>query len=543
MSSSKIKYLLLIAVLLFAFPLRANDETKTRIAILYSGYTAKLNEGYIPKVDDQITLWEIFLMQNKISYSVIHDKDLERGISDDFDLLILPSVYSISEKEFNSLKSFLNDGNSILNVGSKLSYDSDQNYKGLNFLNELLGVDLSEFTDKGQSLFQYPNQDLIFVDKNLKSSVLQISTKYPPIICNTESTFFNHVGYLETASESSSQTLLIYGKSGNGKFVNIGFNFDDVIGGENEQDIFKSIIINAIKWLDKIPAAYIKNFPNDFINASIVVIENNFGLKPGLIDNLSDNGIDPYILFTPEQKLDEVIKEKIKDEHFIIDLRNLFADSSENDWNQLNGIFDKVNEANKKIFNVLLSEKMLENKNLISFLDVNGVKVFLLNQNNSGLPEINNGKKILIPYFENNYNKTFENSINFFTYKSKINCEEKVDDKFVDDVLKSKSYKNWFCTFNQLKDWYELKNNITVSISDIVENNLSLTISNNNSDKVDDISFLINLPSKVNTKLLEVKSGNDQIEYSVDGLNQLNLRIDELGPRQLKKINISFNIN
>ena len=36
-------------------------------------------------------------MQNKIPYQVIYDEDLESGIANDFDILILPSVEIISK--------------------------------------------------------------------------------------------------------------------------------------------------------------------------------------------------------------------------------------------------------------------------------------------------------------------------------------------------------------------------------------------------------------------------------------------------------------
>lgn len=531
------KYLILFILLLFALPLKANDQLQPRIAILYSGFTEKINEEFIPKVIDQITYWEIFLMQNKIAYSVIYDKDLERGISEDFDILILPSVYAISEKELKSLKNFLDDGNSILNMGSKLSYDEDQNYKNLDYLFELLGIQFNEYNGKDLSLLQYLDQNPIFINQNIEKPIIQVSPKYQPLICNLKSNNFNHIGYLKTADETSLQTLLIYGKSGNGKFVNIGFNFSDITDGK---EIINPLIINSLKWLDKIPDVYIKNFPDDYNKATIVLLENNTGLKPELIDQLNANGIEPYLVFTPGEKLDDAITDKIKDDHFIADLRSSIFDSSEINVNKPSFLTDEINQLNKKIVAAFLSDQMISNYNLISILKGTGIKIFLFNQYFQAFPELTNDKDLFIPNYTAKTNENVESTINLITYKSKIDCETNIEKEFVDDVLKSKTYNNWYCTLNELKEWYELKSNITFSISDVTENNFDITISNNSVDRINGINLLVNLPANIKPELLDIKSGSGFIDYTIDGMNQLNLMINEVNPRQLKKINLSF---
>lgn len=540
MICNRVKYLFLFAVISFSISVKANDETQTRIAVLFSDYTAKLDEEFIPKVNNQITLWEIFLMQNKIPYSVIYDKDLEHNISDDYDILILPSVYSISERELNSLRQFLDNGKSILNMGSKLNYDEDQNYKGMNNLNKLFGVYFFEYKEKDLSLFQYLDQESIISDDNFKNPFIQISTKYPPIICNIESNNYKNIGYLKTVKENPLQTLITYGKSNKGKFVNFGFNLDDMIGSSSEQEIFNSLILNSLTWLDNTPDIYVKNYPNEYTTATIVLIQNNSGLEPGMIDNLKKNDIEPYLVITPDQVLDDDISTKINDDHFIVDLRNFIIDNSDTLDNLFAQITAKENLFNNKISAVLLSEQMMQNDHFISSLNKNGINIFLLNQYSPGYPDYLNNKNFIVPYFENDKEDIQPNGIKIFTFKSKFDCNENYAKNFVDNILKSQSYKNWFCSLNQLKDWYEIKSNVNVSISKIIENKLTITISNNNADQVDGINLLINLPAGINSELLKVDSGNNLVDYSVDDLNQLHLIINDLEPRQLKKINISF---
>ena len=89
------------------FTISSLSTAQVKIAVLYS----KLSEQHSPNnsqnIIEEITSWELFLMQNKIPYKVIYDDDLESGIEDEFDILILPSVELISKTEMEELKKFL----------------------------------------------------------------------------------------------------------------------------------------------------------------------------------------------------------------------------------------------------------------------------------------------------------------------------------------------------------------------------------------------------------------------------------------------------
>lgn len=543
MNSKKFRNLFIIAFFVFTLAVNAMEESQSRIAVLYSGYTAKINENFIPKAIEQITLWEIFLMQNKIPYSVIYDKDLENGLSDNFDIIILPSVYSISEREIRSLKKFLDDGNSILNVGSKLNYDDDQNYKGLENLNELFGIKISEFSDKELSLFQYINQNPIFTDGITENLTLQISTKIPPIISEVNSNSYELIGYVKTPKSKLIQTLLTYGKAGNGKFINIGFNFDDVIGGENEQKLFKTFILNSIKWLDKAPDIYVADFPDNFITGSLVIIEYKSGLNFDVIDKLKNYGIKPYFLISPQQSIDDDINTKIENDHLIVDLQNLILnDDSINTELFYSKIYDIKNKLNDRINFIMLSKKQVQNNDLISFLSENGVKTFLVNQYLSGKPYLLNGNNFVIPFNENNPGEIINGEINFFTFSLKNLCDENTLNDFVNHIIEKKVDNNWFCSLNHLKDWYVLKSNIKVSISEWMGNSITITLSNNNVTEVDDLNLTVNLPGKIKPQNLSIDSDYKFVDYSIDGLNQLKLRISEIGPKQLNKVTISFHL-
>ena len=191
----KISFSIVIVVLTVFGGVSASAQTK--IAILYSGYTEKFTDNNSPKVIDQITIWELFLMEEKIPYVVIYDRDLESGISDDFDILILPSVNSISLEELKSMKEFLDEGKSILSVGSKLSLDENGVFNGSGNLNELFGIKSEEYIGEQLSFFNHLNFNPIFYNNNKFDGVLQISTKNLPMICDIQTLKNPLLGYMK----------------------------------------------------------------------------------------------------------------------------------------------------------------------------------------------------------------------------------------------------------------------------------------------------------------------------------------------------------
>ena len=110
-------------IILFGIIIPQNPGyAQQKIAILYSDLSEKIGDINSNKVIDVITVWELFLMQENIPYSVIYDDDLESGIEGEYEILILPSVNIISNEQFEQLNNFLSSGNSIICSGSKLLF-------------------------------------------------------------------------------------------------------------------------------------------------------------------------------------------------------------------------------------------------------------------------------------------------------------------------------------------------------------------------------------------------------------------------------------
>ncbi|MFZ2322172.1 MAG: hypothetical protein WAV89_00605 [Ignavibacteriaceae bacterium] len=535
----KISFSIVIVVLTVFGGVSASAQTK--MAILYSGYTEKFTDNNSPKVINQITIWELFLMEEKIPYAVIYDRDLESGISDDFDILILPSVNSISLGELKSMKEFLKEGKSILSVGSKLSLDENGIFNGFENLNELFEIKCEEYIGEQPSFFNYLNFNPIFYNNNKFDGILQISTKNLPMICDIQTLTNTSLGYIKINAYNNYQTSIVYGLQGNGKFVWTGFNIDDVVGGKNDVEEYKNIIVNSLNWLDKKPDLYLGDYPPGKNSSTIIMIRNNYGLTPELIDKLNQDGVEPCLVIAPEQKISDKIKTKIKQENYILDLSNIFISEDESEQKYVDELI-KINEGLEfPIKTVLIPKSLTDNKAALNSLNDAGINIFLFPNNASGMPALENNKFIILPYYFDDQNEYDTGGVNFITYNSKIDCDRNTEDDFLIKISKIESSDSWVTTLSSLRDWWVSRKNISASIFTAGENSANLVISNNNLQEIDNLELIINWSYQYNINQLVINYGNEIIDYSASETGEINLLIEKLGARQTKRINMVFN--
>ncbi len=535
---SKIFSLILIST---ASILVGTTAAQTRIAVLYSGYTEMFSDNRSPKVIDEITLWELFLMQEKIPYEVIYDRDLESDITDDFDILILPSVSAISSEESESIKDFLYDGKSILIVGSKLSMDDNRIYFGFDNLKQLFGIQSAEYPGKDFSFPHHLNFNPMFNNDPKFDGLLQISTKYLPLICDIQTLKNPSLGYFKIKGYNEYQTSMIYGLQGNGKFVWIGFNMDDVVGGKSDTEKFKHLIINSINWLDKKPDVWISNFPTGKNSSTIITVENNYGLNPELIDKLNQDDIEPYLIISPAQKIAEKVKTRFKEENLILDLSNLFTNEDGSVQNFVDELikFDKVLGVTFKT--VIIPESLIKDNVTLNSMSDAGVDVFLFSSNYAGLPSVINNKFFIIPFCAENQDNYDLGAVSFLTYKSRTTCDGNPEEDFLKKVFEAKSSNSWIVTLDSLKDWWMRKNNISASIEYDQTNRASLIVANNNLQEVRNINLILGWPYMINLNQLSVNYRNEIFDYSIDKSNMINLSVEKISARETKRINLIFN--
>ncbi len=534
-----------ILSLVFIFTI-INSElifSQSRIAVLYSGYSEKYSDINSSKIIDEITLWELFLMQKKISYEVIYDRDLESGISDDFDILILPAVNSISTEEVKSLQQFLNYGKSILSVGSKLCLDSDGNFLGYQNFETLFDIKIDESDYKRLSLFQTIDFNPIFNNDENADGTIQISSKYSPLITTINPKNNFALGRIISDDYSGNQTSLAGGSKSSGKFIWAGFNFEDLVGGKNDTDEFENLIINSINWLDKKPNVWLSNFPEDKNSCSIDLARNSYSFAPELIDKLHQEGFKPHLIFSSDQKINDTLWQKFSEDELILDLSNYTNADQDVEQKLIDAVTSINNGRGVNIKSIIISQSLIKSAAIKSLNEL-GVEIFLYPSNSSGFPFSMDKNYLLIPYSENDEDRYNNVGIKFLTYNSEKNCDVNPDDDFLIKVAQNKTSGNQIMTLLSLKNWLNTKANIFVNINSNSQNSATIIVNNNNPQEVENIDLIFNWPYKFNRDLVSITSGDEFINYSFDDkMSLINLSIDKIGARQTKRIDLVFSEN
>ena len=385
------------------------------------------------------------------------------------------------------------------------------------------------------------NFNPIFNNNSAFDGLLQISTKNTPMVCNIPLLKNTSLGYLKIKEEDNLQTSLIYGLQGKGKFVWVGFNFNDVIGGKSDIEEFKSIIINSINWLNAKSEAWICNYPDGKSSSTIIIVENSSNLKSEFLDKLNQEGIDPYFMISSEQKISEKIKIMFKQENIILDLSNLILSKDKPEQKILDELTKVDAELGFTVESVLIPEYLIKNESILNLMTEIGVKIFLFPQSFQGIPSIIDNKFLLIPYFSGNQINYNTGGINFLTYNSKIICDGNPENDFLVKVTRAKSTDSWITNLQLLKDWWLEKNNISLSINSLDADTVTLVVSNKNPKEVKNINLILKCVGEFDFDQLSANCEDEIIDYSMDKTGDINLMINKINAHQTKKINVVFN--
>ncbi len=509
-----------------------------RIAILYSGLSEKFNDSNTTKVIDVITTWELFLMQNKIPYTVVYDEDIESGIEDDFDILILPSVNFISIAQLTELKLFLAEGNSIICSGSKLFdvIDDQNSFQNLNFLFNLNNIQ-SISTESISFLHPVvPNQLNYFrIDDN---SLLQISAKNNVMQSDINENNFYSYGYTFSENElNNRKSSIIFGSIGTAKYLWIGFDITDIVGGQDNLLVFKNLITNSINWMDRKPTAYFDNFSDNISSPVIQSIQYNNAFEPELIDVLHNNNIRPILLVNPDQIIKEEVISKFDINEIVLDLTAINNLTADNVIEYLNGFY-KNNQLN--LNSVVVEKQFLEFADL-SFINDSGIDKILYVTQFFGIPNFIFDDILLIPFSKNNAAQYSRNCINFLYYYPEFNCKSNQVDKLFAEInsLKSNGYN--FTSLASLNEWWSVRNSISAKLGMISEKEMEVLINNKNPIKLNSLKVYVRENNRIDKKSFTVTLNNTLLEYYFDKISGLIvINLDNISPNSVSKIKLKY---
>ncbi len=521
----------------FLFP-QGIIVSQPRIAILYSELTEKIDYSNSNKIIDVITAWELFLMQENIPYAVIYDDDLESGIEDDFDILILPSVKYISDNQFEELQKFLGNGGSIISSGSKLFFLQNRLSEYQN-LEALFGLSNLEATPSDNITFLHsiiPNHLNQFkLDGEI---VLQITNKNQALFCDIIKNNTSAYGYIVNNKEANSnKSSIIYGTVGAGRFLWTGFDIHDVIGGSGDLWEFKRLLLNSLNWMDNKTDIYTENFIENLSSPVIVNLQHNNALEPELIDVLQKNNIKPNLIVNSDQRVLKEIINNFSSDEIILDLsqNNLLTPSA------ASVLIDNFNkEYSVSLSTIIVQKQFLKNIDL-NLIQTAGINKVLYIEQVPGIPKSINKDFLAIPIVNFGSDPTSSNVINFLNYNPKVDCEVNAENELLEKINQLKLQQFNFITLNELAKWWNVRERITSEIKIISDTEMELLVANKSSVVINGLNIFLNITNKIDRKTLTISLNNSLLEYYFDNTSgAVVIRLDKIPPSSLSKIKINF---
>lgn len=461
--------------------------SQTRTAVLYSGYTEDRYQDS-KKVFDEITTWELFFMESKIPYKVIYDNDLESGIESDFDIIVLPSVEYISEQELAELDNFLAAGKSIISIGSKLD-PIDNNSIQFNGPENLFGLSpVSLHNDSLKNYIHSIGLNSINAFSPDDAGVIQITSKNYLMVIQSETRDHNYVDYLFNNNYSECESAISYGTEKGGKYLWTGFGINDVIGGRQDTEKFKKLIINAIRWMDNEPFAFITPGSREDINPSLLLIELNNALDKGLLDVLNKNKIPFHLVIAPGSTITDTLISKVAAANVVLDLGSLSGVRLQKE--ALSGTITDFENKNSLRINSVILNRTPVSKEELGFFDKLGIKNIFVQSNYNQVPQIVNSNQVIIPVSGDAVKNLCGKTCSIY-YRPGFNCLSNSDDSLLILVQKSIAEQNIYYSVDDFRNWWVEKRNLFVKNLTKSGNGVEILLVNNSNTEVSDAKLFL----------------------------------------------------
>lgn len=119
-------------------------DGKTRVALYSATQTKTYVGGNARLVDDAVYFWELLLLGLRLPYDSIDDRDIDRRIDNDYEILIMPVAEALSDRQKRRLREYVKDGGNIIASGRFGLFDEQGNRTDGGFFREMVGAEFVE---------------------------------------------------------------------------------------------------------------------------------------------------------------------------------------------------------------------------------------------------------------------------------------------------------------------------------------------------------------------------------------------------------------
>lgn len=220
-------------------------QSTGKIALLLPSELKESDSSIYNKMIDDITSFELFLMQSKLNYNVIYTDNLNEYEIGKFEVIILPSSFDFNQDDFESLKKMIYKGTGLLSIGKFNVIEDD---KKIELYQKLFDIqyhekDASSLPAITQSFYLNTNHSMPFESFEL-------------LLNNKDENIFYKSDYIKSFSfgcvnGQDEYTTSFFGFSDFGRFTHFGFSLSKVLSDKSEIKKFEKLLLKTIHWLKK----------------------------------------------------------------------------------------------------------------------------------------------------------------------------------------------------------------------------------------------------------------------------------------------------
>ena len=571
--------------------LNSNEPT---VGVLYSQYTENMLPEGNTSLNDNITTWERFLDNSKSKYDIITDKTIELGQIAKYNLLVLPSSRSLSDKEISEIKKYIDGGGSIFATSGTASYSDDGKWRGWNFFTEVFGLNFKKEINNDKFTKLHTLRGNLPITANIPTGYpLRVATWDRPIAAEVMEPRTTQVSFWynykvdsglvrENIRKSAGIASGTYGK---GRFVWMGFEINSIVGAQDDYVYFDKLFNNSIKWLTYKPIAFAKDWPAGYDAAAMiapVVNKDQYNIQ-NLLSVLKAKKVKATFFVNPDiAKSNKELIRSLSRYGEIASLVDIGYLSSINDTiNSLNDYDTQVQKLNnaKAVLKGITGEKVVGTIPYHGLFDQNTLRALINDGYNYVLTDsltdrsvpkniIIGGKRITTmtktarddyeiirdfgltqpefqyyTYQEDVDRILFEGGMYVFKMHTEYQCDTsniKVVGKVINE-LKKKNF--WIATGDDIQKWYAEKSNVQIRTDQRGPKRIALTISNPGTFTVNNlvIQLEINAPASnivLSTEIIGTKKAT--FDYDKDS-KVVYVYINDMKPNESRTYYLDYN--
>lgn len=516
----------LLKTFLFIFIFTSVLFPQKRMAIVLPTELKEYDNTLNQKLIEDVHAFEIFLIQNKINYSVIFTEDLDNDLPDTYSLLIFPTNTNLDKNQFNSLKRGLELGSGIITF-SEIKIIEDDSLK--DFCKSIYGIEtftLESGNNSNLIVKFYPNPNYLFPFDSFELLIKSNRIKNIFRVNNKDVFSFGCL------NNSGNLTTAFFGFKSNSRFAHFGFSLSDILSDKKTSEQFEKLLLKLFNWIEKnsgVWLTYNGSMGRNFI--SLVDLNKIQSVSINTIKSLIQKNFPALLISDNPEVLAKVPEEFISNCYYGLKLNcvSLKTDS----------ILKALGRAQSKINFIIFDYDCLSEEDIKKF-SFEGIETILIKDSEKSfyypVPNI-----LLVSYSDITSERCESDKVVVAEYPEKINCE-KTNRGNLSEIIISKSEE--LKPFNRSEIINELMVNKLDLITKGKPNEQIILIENNNNVEVKNLLVL------VDSKQLDT---NIVYDIKIDGKSTFNvrdfktgyylIRLEKVSPKSKTEIKILFDNN